>query len=376
MNDTIKITKSKKQEKRTVWSTEIFCIDDLNIKVGIIRTNGNEEKNVNHILFLEFYLNNGPHLKIDSKDRTKIENLDTHIFNFFESAKINPYKKMLYFLITNSIILKLLLTKFIDTSSEKNINISIIKSIKNSYDKIANFNYDLSDINPIKLYDILKNPNLLKLISENEINVSEFNNSLNLVLFKKIIEEYEQNLSKNDFAEEQWQQFFLHNSMIISQIFPIPIVFKNDKAFIGGKWIENGHGNLVDFVYKNKFTNNSCIIEIKKPQTELFMTSQYRHDHIYNMSNDLIGGINQLISYKDTFTKEYNNLIANDPNRDFECWNVKTILIIGNTKEFSKSKEKLRQFELFRNSINDVIIITFDELLQKLKGILNIIDSN
>ena len=92
------------------------------------------------------------------------------------------------------------------------------------------------------------------------------------------------------------------------------------------------------------------------------------------MSNELIGGINQLIRYKDSFTKEYNSLIAKEgQNRDFECWNVKTILIIGNTKEFANCDERINQFELFRNSMNDIIVITFDELFEKLKSIFDII---
>lgn len=161
--------------------------------------------------------------------------------------------------------------------------------------------------------------------------------------------------------------------MILSCLSPLPIIFLKDKAYIGGKGFANAYGKIVDYLYKNNFTNNSCIIEIKTPNKILITDHKYR-DNIYNMSNELMGGINQIIAYKESLTKEYNNLKAND-NSNYECWNIKTILIIGKISSIKNDQNKLRQFEFLRNSIHNVDIITFDELLKKLENILKQISS-
>jgi len=361
VNNTIKFTKST--SRPAIWTSNLFPIDDnLIIKFALFRSTEEHRRVTNHIWYIEFS-------SFDNKIIDKCEDVQmleetTNIV--LDKLCLNKFKKPLYLLTINSIILKIIFTKFDNSEQEKVIDVSNIKEIlKNN----AIFNGTLMQI------ATGDNKNLIEDFAKNNVDLATIiKNKLNCEIFKKIIDDYKMKLSENN-DEESWQKFFTENNMILSFLAPIPIVFKANKAYVGGKTIENTHGNLVDFIYKNKFTNNSCIIEIKAPDTKLFKTGQYRREHIHNMSDDLIGGINQLINYKNSFTKEYNDLIANDPNRDFECWNVKTILIIGNTKEFTENHDKLRQFELFRNSINDIIIITFDELLEKLEGILNIITS-
>ena len=363
MEDFIKVKIAIDPKKKSIWTTEDFVVDNnLKIKIGIFRTNGKDEKNVNHIFFVELYWSNKLLLRISRKNRNQIENLDSIIIKEIEKMNIDLNTRKVYLLIINSIILKVLLTEFKSSETKKDIDIKFIKDCF------------LSNTIQLKwLQNIFKNPKLLSLISQDKIDISYFHNNVNCILFNKMIKEYTQNLNNPNFKEEQWQKFFTENKMILSFLSPIPIVYKNGKANVAGTKIDNSDSKLVDFVYKNKLTNNSCIIEIKTPYTKLFNDTEYRKG-ICNMSNELIGGINQLIRYKDSFTKEYNSLIAKEgQNRDFECWNVKTILIIGNTKEFANCDERINQFELFRNSMNDIIVITFDELFEKLKSIFDII---
>lgn len=360
MNSTIKFFKPEERDKRAIRTSEIFSVDDnLKIHFAIFRSTEEHRRVTNHFWCMDFLSFKGDILdKCDD-----VELLEKTIISVLNKLSINEFKKPLYLLTINSIILKIIFTEFDDSEQEKVIDVSNIKEI---FENNAIGNGTLMQI---------ANDDGKKLIEDfakNNVDLATIiKNKFNCEIFKKIIDDYEIKLNEEN-NEESWQKFFTENNMILSFLTPIPIVFKDEKAYVGGKIVGNTQGNLVDFIYKNKFTNNSCIIEIKTPDTKLFTTGEYR-DHIYNVSNDLIGGINQLIRYKESFTKEYTNLIAGDPNHDYECWNVKTILIIGNTNEFTDNRDKLRQFELFRNSMNNIIVITFDELLEKLKVIFDII---
>lgn len=55
-------------------------------------------------------------------------------------------------------------------------------------------------------------------------------------------------------------------------------------------------------------------------------------------------------------------------NIHFKAYDPKSYLIIGNINELEE--EKIESFELFRNSLKDIEIITFDELINKLELIV------
>lgn len=51
--------------------------------------------------------------------------------------------------------------------------------------------------------------------------------------------------------------------------------------------------------------------------------------------------------------------------KNFSAYDPKSYIIIGNTKDLNS--EQLESFELFRNGLKDIEIITFNELIDKLK---------
>ena len=168
--------------------------------------------------------------------------------------------------------------------------------------------------------------------------------------------------------EEFWQKFFKKHPWVISQVFSYPVVLFKDKAYIGGKSISNKGGNIIDFLYKNRLTDNLILVEIKTPTTKL-LSKEYR-DNIYSVSTDLSGAINQILNYKDCFQKEYNQLTSNTSSTS-ELFNPKCLLIVGNQKKEIINKNLRRSFELYRSEMKSVEIITFDELFEKVKFIVN-----
>jgi len=189
---------------------------------------------------------------------------------------------------------------------------------------------------------------------------------LGITKIYRLLELWQVNIDNAD--EEFWQKFFKKHPWVISQVFSYPVVLFKDKAYIGGKSISNKGGNIIDFLYKNRLTDNLILVEIKTPTTKL-LSKEYRNN-IYSVSTDLSGAINQILNYKDCFQKEYNQLTSNTSSTS-ELFNPKCLLIVGNQKKEIINKNLRRSFELYRSEMKSVEIITFDELFEKVKFIVN-----
>ena len=132
---------------------------------------------------------------------------------------------------------------------------------------------------------------------------------------------------------------------------------------MGGKAINNQSGTISDFIYRCG-TRNISIIEIKKPTTKL-MDGEYRNN-TYKPSSELSGAIVQLKMQKDILLKEYYIRKGNSERLGikFDTYDPKTYLIIGNTENLSDLEKE--SFEVYRNSLKDIEIITFNEIIEKL----------
>ena len=81
------------------------------------------------------------------------------------------------------------------------------------------------------------------------------------------------------------------------------------------------------------------------------------------------GAINQVLNYKDKLAKEYyaSNQNSSEP---FEVFSPKCFLIIGKIDSLNESQ--IAALENYRNSLFNVTIITFDELIQRTKDMLTL----
>src|SRR5690606_26802022 len=103
--------------------------------------------------------------------------------------------------------------------------------------------------------------------------------------------------------------------------------------------------------------------------------------NVFPPSSELSGGISQI---QKTVQSSLENLVNKISPTDFEgnptgeeifMYKPKSFLLVGNLEEFIAengiNKEKYSSFELYRKSIKDIEIITFDELLERAKFIIN-----
>lgn len=180
--------------------------------------------------------------------------------------------------------------------------------------------------------------------------------------FKKIVEQK----SDTPKLEEKCQNFFTENHWILSNILAMPVALLGGKVYVGGKSIYNKGGKEADFLLRNKLTKNVFIIEIKTPLKKIIDSDDpYRKPDVFSIGKELTGGLVQVLDQKDNLQKEFYTLAKGG---EFKSFNPKVVLIIGNLS--SLSGKQLKSFELFRNNIKDVEIITYDELVKRTDLIL------
>jgi|SRR5690554_98928 len=183
-----------------------------------------------------------------------------------------------------------------------------------------------------------------------------------LTEYKKILEQ----VTDTSTLEEKWHQFFKKHAWIFSQIFSFPAIFLDDKVNVGGHNIGGSKDKIVDFLYRNKINSNIAFIEIKTHLTQLVLNSEYRND-LYPISNQLTGAIVQVLDQKNNLLKNYHSIVG----KTAESLNSVCVVIAGNTEKFSKKGQDV-SFELFRWSNKDVVIIPYNELLDKIENILEL----
>jgi hypothetical protein len=164
--------------------------------------------------------------------------------------------------------------------------------------------------------------------------------------------------------EEFWQIKLQEASYVFSQLFSVPVTFIQDKAYVGGQQIDGRSSRFVDFLFSGGASGEAMLIEIKTPVTQLLQKSKYR-SNVYAPDTGLSGSVVQAADYRNSVTRELQTIIR-DRQIDLSTFNPKVVVIVGNYSELD-TEEKRRSFELYRSSLSNIDIVTFDELFRKME---------
>jgi len=188
---------------------------------------------------------------------------------------------------------------------------------------------------------------------------------------KSVVEEWTARLHEGD--EEYWQRSLSTHADILSQVAGPPLVVIKDKAYVGGKSVDNRGGQIVDFLLKNPLTGDAALVELKTPNTTL-LGREYRSG-VYPLSESLIGAVTQVLTYRNTLTKHYHSLASGDP-APYQVFSPRALVISGNAREELDTDAKRRSFELGRSEFKDVQILTFDELVDSASTIVRVLENS
>ena len=172
-------------------------------------------------------------------------------------------------------------------------------------------------------------------------------------------------------GEAAWQKFFDANPLILSLSFGCPIIMVGAQASVGGRRLFGGGEKITDFLMKNKMTNNAAVFEIKTPRAKL-LKRKFRHG-VFSPSEILSASMVQALDQRYQFQREIFGIKSKSRNSDIESYAVQCCLVIGTIPE---SEDEKKSFELYRGNSKEVQIVTFDEMLEKLVQLKDLLASS
>lgn len=190
--------------------------------------------------------------------------------------------------------------------------------------------------------------------------------------------------SKKKFSNEAlWQKYFEKNPWVfgygLGYIFLSSLDDRKLEQVVQGHSVDS-HGKRVDALMKTKgIISNLCFVEIKTHTTALLESKPYRSG-CWAPSKELAGAIAQVqgtvASAVENLSSRINPSDSEGSPTGEEIYNYqpKSYLVIGSMGEFLSehgvNKDKLRSFELLRKNTSNPEIITFDELYERAKFIV------
>lgn len=242
-----------------------------------------------------------------------------------------------------------------------------VNAIVNMVDKVSNDEKKLSLL--IQLVDSLMEADpstvdaVLKSLDRNKKKILQNRTTIDsLIDLRRKIEQMDGNEK-----EEDWQQLFKEYEWILPYVLPGTRILLHSKANVGNVKMDRDSSE-VDFVLQDILTQNLTLVEIKTPSKRLLSPSKYRND-VYAISEELSGAISQILNYKQWLITKHPDL---NNNEKYEIFNPTCVVIIGTLKSLyckddpSSESSKIQSFELFRQSLSGIIILTYDEIIERI----------
>ena len=198
----------------------------------------------------------------------------------------------------------------------------------------------------------------------------DLNARLGLASLKTTLATWQKNQDNND--EKYWQELLESRTYVLSQVLSFPLVVIRSKAYLGGKGIDNRRGKYTDFLAANALTRSAVIVEIKTPLTPL-LCGEYRDD-VYPFSEDLSGAVAQVLHQRRTFLGNHAMLHAQSSPETSPAGTC-CVVIAGHIGRQLGDATLKENFEMQRQSLHGVTVLTYDELFRKIEDLIRLIES-
>ncbi len=176
--------------------------------------------------------------------------------------------------------------------------------------------------------------------------------------------------------EKAWQLFLEKNEWIFG--YGLDYRFKTilqREANVSDIGLDGSNTVIADYLLGDKMF--TTFIEIKKPSTPLF-GNKINRSNSWTLSKELIDSLSQILEQKASglIKLENQQYDSNGDKINQKAFDSKVVLIIGHWRELGNSSSELeseikkRTFELFRRDSRNVEIITYDELYDRAKFIV------
>lgn len=203
-----------------------------------------------------------------------------------------------------------------------------------------------------------------ELVREDPAALLELRSEIERVTLGEVIEKFETLLARNS-DEATWQEFFASRPFVLGIAFAHPVTLVGEQAYVGGRMIGRRGGSVADFLFRQRLTGAVVIVEIKSGKTKLLSNSEFRTG-LYGPHKELCEAMAQVLDQRSELTINFHALSRSEGLEDTHVGHVHCLVVAGRNPD---TATKRRSLDLYRNSSKDVAVVTFDELLEKLRAI-------
>jgi len=204
--------------------------------------------------------------------------------------------------------------------------------------------------------------NLRQLASEEPRELLQLRSDIEKVTLEQMLERFDEKIQQN-LTEPNWQTFFENNKFILSLLFTRPVTLLHTQFHAQPSGLAGSGAQIGDFLF-TEYGQGLAIVEIKKPSAPLLRKKAYRNTEVFGPSTDLAGAITQVLHQQKAMTINWPTHQYRDEGlSDSGPHSIRCIVIAG---MYPKEKAHKQSFEIYRSSLRDVEVITFDELRAKL----------
>jgi hypothetical protein len=196
---------------------------------------------------------------------------------------------------------------------------------------------------------------------------------------REVIKEFEAALATHEDNERYWQEFFERHPWILQSAFSVAVFMLSGDTYLGGKMPvgRQGKGGVAtDFLFADDTTKSFAVVEIKTPAAHL-VGPRYRGEddagydnEVYAMHAELSGGIVQTRNQITVAIENFQAVLGEHYRDKINRVHPMGVLVIGSTSTLSKRQKD--SFNQFRHTLHSLTVITFDELLNRLKLLLDV----
>jgi len=207
--------------------------------------------------------------------------------------------------------------------------------------------------------------NVETLATEAPEDLLELHADIERVTLAQMIEKYEDMLQKN-LPETVWQKFFERNIFILTMVFarPVRLLHTQFHAQVGG--LDGAGAQIGDFLLAEKGFA-MAIVEIKRPGSPLLREKAYRNREVFAPDEELSGAVSQVLYQQ---SKLHENWLVHRNRPELQNSRPEAIKCVVISGVLPTNEMQRQSLEVFRNACKNVEIVAFDELLGKLRLLL------
>jgi hypothetical protein len=168
--------------------------------------------------------------------------------------------------------------------------------------------------------------------------------------------------NRSERSEQFWQLTFNEHPYVLSQVFAVPVIFLEERAYVGGMKVDRRDAKFVDYLFSAESSREAILVEIKTPMTRL-LGREYRGG-VFAPSAEITGAVAQVLSQRAALIENFRDVVPE--HVILQLFSPQCVVIAGNAGAELADRERRRSFELYRSSL-DVQIVTYDELFRKLE---------